>query len=172
MMSEKTITIEEYEGLIRMVCSRFSNLLQMDRSLTIDDILSEGYVAFVEIKNQIESGTLTSEYQISTIIGNRVKQRLTDIYNDFQKARKKAILNQVPIEEVPESAIYKRFFLTDLSEAFRQVADAIIDLPEELEKLCEKNKGIPKPAISKYMKIKHGWSDKKIIRFWRTLKEW
>ena len=173
----KSLTIPElkdYKNLIVSICSKFNNLLLLDKSLTFEDLISEGHVAFSEVVKDLQKDPIPPEYekyQLSTIIGNRTKQRLQEIYNDLQKARRKACSNSISIEEIKEPCVKRNYFLAELSEAFRQVAKAIIDLPEELESLCKNNKGIPKPALNKYMQSRHGWTKNETNVFWKTLQE-
>lgn len=171
-MENKQPELKDYANLIRSICYKFTNLLELDKSLTFEDLISEGNVAFSEVLENLQQDSIPPEYekyQLSTIIGNKTKQRLQTIYNDLQKARMKACANFVSIDEIKEPFQRRNYFLAELSEAFRQVAEAIIELPQELEDLCKGNKGIPKPAINEYMKSKYKWTEKQTNNFWRDL---
>ena len=171
-MESKSPELKDYDKLIKSICSKFINLLELDKSLTFEDLISEGYVAFSEVVKDLQSDPIPSEYRkykVSTIIGNKTKQRLQTIYNDLQKARMKACANSVSIDEIKEPFQRRNYFLAELSEAFRQVAEAIIELPQELEDLCKENKGIPIPPLNKYMEQKHGWTKKQTNNFWENL---
>lgn len=148
--------IEAYEGMIGKLAYKFRNITRLDPALSIDDLKSEGNVAFCEALQE----EIPSNVQFSTIVYNKIQQKLINLYKKSTHYLKS--FEEGDFEEVLITAQdgIKKFEerLYELPEDLRMIAESIIEAPKTL---TNGKFGFTKRGLIKYLTKEKAWKYKK-----------